>query len=83
MTQRSEGDHVVPADTRAKIQYQPTYCAILRKHVWAIVMKQADGSWKIVNCLDKDEGCFSLDCAFTTDHGEWPYRVAGAEAPKH
>ena len=62
-----------------ELRYQPTYCAFLRKRVWAILTKQPDGSWRIVNCLDKDEDCFRLDCAFTTDHGEWPFRPAPAE----
>jgi hypothetical protein len=76
----------MPRDTmdaavKPEFRYQPTQCQILSKHVWAIVMKQPDGSWRIVNCLDKDEACFSLECAFTTDHGVWPYPTPLA-APK-
>ncbi len=56
-----------------EFQYQPTYCALQGKNVWAILTQQPDGSWRTVNCLDKDESCFSVDCAFTTDQGEWPY----------
>ena len=66
---------------RLEFHYQPRYCAFLRKVVWAIATKQSDGSWRIVNCLDKDEPCFSLDCAFTTDQGEWPYKPTPAEQP--
>jgi hypothetical protein len=65
----------------AEVRYQPRYCSFLRQHVWAIATKQPDGAWRIVNCLDKDEGCFSLECAFTTDHGEWPYREAADASP--
>ena len=57
-----------------EFRYQPRYCALLGKYVWAIRMRQADGTWKIVNCLDKDEPCFSLDCAFTAERGAWPYK---------
>lgn len=64
---------------RIEFRYQPKHCALLRKVVWAIMTRQPDGSWRIVNCLDKDEGCFNLDCAFTTDHGEWPYRPLSVE----
>ena len=61
---------------KTDVRYQPTFCTLLRKHVWAIMTKQADGSWRAVNCLDKDEDCFSLECAFTSDHGEWPYALS-------
>ncbi len=61
--------------------YEPKYCAFLGKHVWAIKTRQTDGNWRIVNCLDKDEPCFTLDCAFTTDQGEWPYYIVSAEQP--
>lgn len=57
----------------AQYRFQPTSCALVCQNVWAIMTKQADGSWKIVNCLDKHESCFRLDCAFTTDSGQWPY----------
>lgn len=66
-------------EPRVEFRYQPTYCAILRKNVWAIMTRQPDGAWRIVNCLDKDEGCFHLDCAFTTDQGEWPYQASSAD----
>ena len=67
------------AETRVEFRYQPKYCAFLRKKVWAIVTLQSDGTWKIVNCLDKDEACFHLDCAFTSDAGEWPYKASPSE----
>ena len=65
------------AEAPIEFRYQPTYCALLRKTVWAIRAKQPDGTWRIVNCLDKDEACFSLECAFTTDHGTWPFPAGG------
>jgi hypothetical protein len=65
-----------------RFRYQPKHCAFLRKYVWAIVTPQADGSWQIVNCLDKDEGCFHLNCTFTTDQGEWPFKASPAEQPR-
>lgn len=68
-------------DTAVEFRYQPKYCAFLRKVVWAILTPQADGTWRIVNCLDKDEPCFGLDCAFTADQGEWPYKASPAERP--
>ena len=58
---------------QTEFRYQPRYCTFLGKHVWAIRTQQADGTWRTVNCLDKDEGCFSVECSFTTDHGQWPY----------
>ena len=65
----------------APFRYQPRHCAFLRKYVWAILTPQADGSWQIVNCLDKDDGCFHLDCAFTTEQGEWPFKASPTEQP--
>jgi len=64
------------SDTPVTFRYEPKRCALLDKHVWAIQACQADGTWKIVNCLDKDESCFTLECAFTSDHGAWPYPKA-------
>ena len=62
-------------ESPTEIRYRPMQCQFLRKEVWAILARQADGSWRIVNCLDKNESCFHLDCAFTTDSGSWPYEA--------
>jgi len=70
------------AAPQAEFRYQPKRCAFLRQVVWAIKTPQADGSWHIVNCLDKDEGCFSLECAFTTPCGEWPFQESRVEQPR-
>ena len=64
-------------ETSVAVRYAPKHCTFLGKVVWAIATQQSDGSWRVVNCLDKDEPCFSLDCVFTTDQGEWPYREPG------
>jgi len=69
-------------EARVEFRYQPKYCAFLRTKVWAIVTKRADGSWKIVNCLDKEDACFHLGCAFTSDGGEWPYKTSRSEQPQ-
>ena len=66
---------------KEKLRYQPKFCAFLRKHVWAILTRRAGGSWQIVNCLDKDKGCFHVNCAFTAARGEWPYKASPAEQP--
>ncbi len=59
---------------RVSIRYQPTTCTLLDKEVWAVLMQQADGSWRVVNCLDKDAACFNVECDFTTSGGSWPYQ---------
>ncbi len=61
------------SDERPEVQYLPQHCPFLNQDVWAILTRQADGSWRIVNCLDKTEGCFLMDCAFTTCGGDWPF----------
>jgi len=66
-------------EPRVSIRYYPTICTLMGKEVWAILTKQADGSWRIVNCLDKDETCFHRECTFTTDQGAWPYVVSSTE----
>ena len=58
---------------RPDVKYLPRGCPFLKKAVWAILTKQADGPWRIVNCLDKDASCFEHNCAFTVDGGEWPF----------
>ena len=67
-------------DLRLAFRYEPTWCSLLGKHVWAIRARQPDGTWRIVNRLDKDEGCFGLTCTFTTERGEWPYVVGASHA---
>ncbi|MBI4003788.1 MAG: hypothetical protein HY353_02090 [Candidatus Omnitrophica bacterium] len=69
----------MPDDVDVGFRYQPRYCALLGKYVWAIRTRQADGTWRTVNCLDKDEPCFSVACTFTTERGEWPFRSASTE----
>ena len=68
--------------TTREFRYEPRYCSFFCKHVWAIRTPQADGSWKIVNCLDKDESCFGVDCVFTTSGGEWPSLALSPQAPE-
>ena len=69
------------APSAQDFRYEPRLCPFLSRQVWAIQMQQSDGSWKIVNCLDKDEPCFGVDCAFTTSGGRWPFSVhAGPSA---
>lgn len=63
-----------------EFRYEPRYCTFLKQHVWAICTQQPDGCWRIVNCLDKDEPCFSLTCAFTTSGGTWPYAEPSSTA---
>ena len=58
---------------RPDVQYQTHRCRFLHRGVWAILTKQAEGSWRIVNCLDKDKACFQHHCAFTADGGGWPF----------
>ena len=58
---------------RPDVKYLPRDCPFFKKGVWAIVTKQADGIWRIVNCLDKHEPCFERNCVFTVDGGEWPF----------
>ena len=79
------------SEPSVEFRYQPRYCTLLGKYVWAIrtrqapppknlVGGQADGTWRTVNCLDKDEDCFRIECAFTTDNGEWPYKESQASS---
>ncbi len=55
------------------VKYLARHCSFVKREVWAILTKHPDGTWKIVNCLDKDNACFQHDCAFTTDGGGWPF----------
>ena len=70
------------AESKPEFRYDPRLCAFLRKRVWAIRTKQPDGAWRIVNCLDKDESCFTLNCAFTTDGGAWPFGETSGAASR-
>lgn len=58
---------------RPEITHLPRQCPFFHKEVWAIVARQADQTWRIVNCLDKDHACYAQACAFTTDGGAWPF----------
>ena len=59
-----------------EVKYLPRHCPFVNREVWAILTKPSDGTWRIVNCLDKDQGCFQHACAFTTDGGVWPFGEA-------
>ena len=65
---------------RPIVKYLPRYCPFLREEVWAILTQQADGTWRVVNCLDKAKACFQYPCAFTTDGGDWPFEPVGVPA---
>ncbi len=64
-----------------RCRYQPRVCALRGCEVWAITTQRRDGTWRAVNCLDKDEGCFSLGCCFTTDGGAWPFELEPLPKP--
>ncbi len=34
----------------------------------------------VVNCLDKEECCYTLDCQFCTDGGNWPLTADDLDA---
>ncbi len=55
------------------MKYLPRQCRFLDREVWAILTKQPEGTWRVVNCLDKDTVCFQHECVLTTDGGEWPF----------
>jgi hypothetical protein len=74
------GGQMSGVEARVDLKYLPCQCAFLKREVWAVVLKQADGREKIVNCLDKDHACFQQPCAFTTDGGEWPFPQRWAAA---
>lgn len=76
MNPRREGPPVHAPTERADIKYLPQYCPFLTREVWALLTRQPDQRWRIVNCLDKDRACFKEPCAFTTDGGEWPFRAS-------
>jgi hypothetical protein len=65
---------------KPQLRYKPTQCRLRSRQVWAIRTRQDDGSWMIVNCLDKEHACARLGCAFTTPRGEWPYPAAKQDA---
>lgn len=68
---------------RPEIKYLPRYCMLLKRDVWAILTKQSDGTWRIVNCLDKDKRCFDEECAFSVDGGQWPFTEASSSVSPH
>lgn len=59
-----------------RFRYERAYCQLRQQQVWAICTRQPDGTWRTANCLDKDQPCFDSPCAFTTDHGTWPFAPA-------
>ena len=62
-----------PAAERPDVKYVSRHCPFFHRDVWAVLMRQPDRRWKIVNCLDKNKVCFEQNCALTTDGGEWPF----------
>lgn len=39
------------------VQYMMRYCALLQREVRVVLMRQPDGSWQFVRCLDKEKAC--------------------------
>ena len=60
---------------RPDIKYLACDCPFVKREVWAILTQQTDGTWKVVNCLDKENACDQYGCAFTTHGGRWPFDV--------
>jgi hypothetical protein len=58
--QRAPGESAPP-----EFRFEPYRCELLRQHVWAICVRQPDGLWERVNCLDKDAACLGTGCIFT------------------
>ncbi|MBI2885131.1 MAG: hypothetical protein HYY15_03045 [Candidatus Omnitrophica bacterium] len=54
-------------------KYLPKHCRFFDREAWAILIKPANGDWKIVNCLDKHAPCFERRCVFTRNGGGWPF----------
>lgn len=34
---------------------------------------------RVLDCLDKAEVCYQHSCYFTTDGGEWPFRISRSD----
>ena len=62
-----------PAVEHPPVRYLSRRCPFFQRDVWAIVTRQPDRRWKIVNCLDKDNACCAQPCALTVDGGTWPF----------
>lgn len=77
-TERSAGvvSTITDEDWRKVPQYRYAVrdCMIIGKPVWTVQVKQADGAWRIVGCVDQQEGvCHGWPCTFTMAGGAWPF----------
>ncbi len=59
-------------------RYEVKCCRFLRQDVWAILVEQPDGAWRIANCLDKSTRCFETTCALVNEESgsQWPFKRA-------
>ena len=57
---------------RPEVKHAPRQCRLRGMPVWAI-LTNANGEWRIVNCLDKEPACEPHRCALVTSGGIWPF----------
>ena len=66
--------------SRPDVKYCSCQCRFLDRAVWAILTRQSDGAWQIVNCLDKHDACLRTPCVFAQRGGQWPF-ATGPRGP--
>lgn len=58
-----------------EVQHTMRYCALLRREVRVVLMRQSDGSWQFIRCLDKEKACqcSGQQCPVRADERQQPY----------
>jgi len=55
------------------VQYATRYCALLKREVRVVLVKQPNDSWQFVKCLDKEKACLGQRCLFSRDDRQQSY----------
>lgn len=65
----------MPNPKPPEVQHTMRYCALLQREVRVVLMRQSDGSWQFVRCLDKEQvcQCQGHHCPVSTGERQQPY----------
>ena len=62
----------MPYPKQPDVQYTNRYCALLRREVRVVLVKQPNGNWQFVKCLDKEKTCTGHQCPVNEDSRHQP-----------
>lgn len=65
----------MPYSKPPEVQHTVRYCALLQREVRVVLMRQSDGSWQFIRCLDQEKACHcsGQQCPVRAGERQRPY----------